>query len=408
VIGKMVLKPGLAGLGRIEVPLARSSGLAESGILVIQSLAAFMTKNTLPALTAFLLAAIGPALAQDLPPYQSLETRHVCTAQPIHETPAGTQARVLGAGAEVMLRDVTFGPEGGAWFALDYPTGKGLERAIGYLPVSSVKHFCAPEGAAPEDSTSRLQSYLAPPNTCHVVAARADTVEELNGQARSMPTYAPVISGYRLHSGGYALSLGLVSTNLRDRIGSPAARVQTGITCVSGADFAEALVHDGTVLTPADPGGLSDDAARLSTALLVLPDNMADTCVPTTAQSLLPGPCRTESPRSAQRPHTSRPDHLGKTVISRASAPACVLNFSMVRSSIRSPRSASSWMVGDANIISWPHMDHSATNRRHPSPSGGRPARAGSCGGRSVTCRWRLISQGRACFPRRSAVRAAR
>ncbi|ABL71463.1 TPR repeat [Paracoccus denitrificans] len=266
VIGKMVLKPGLAGLGRIEVHPARFSGLAESGILVIQSLAAFMTKNTLPALTAFLLAAIGPALAQDLPPYQSLETRHVCTAQPIHETPAGTQARVLGAGAEVMLRDVTFGPEGGAWFALDYPTGKGLERAIGYLPVSSVKHFCAPEGAAPEDSTSRLQSYLAPPNTCHVVAARADTVEELNGQARSMPAYAPVISGYRLHSGGYALSLGLVSTNLRDRIGSPAARLQTGITCVSGADFAEALVHDGTVLTPADPGGLSDDAARLSTA----------------------------------------------------------------------------------------------------------------------------------------------
>ncbi|KRW96008.1 hypothetical protein [Paracoccus sp. MKU1] len=99
MIGKMVLKPGLAGLGRIEGHPARSSGLAESGILVIQSLAAFMTKNTLPALTVFLLAAIGPALAQDLPPYQSLETRHVCTAQPIHETPAGTQARVLGATA---------------------------------------------------------------------------------------------------------------------------------------------------------------------------------------------------------------------------------------------------------------------------------------------------------------------
>lgn len=266
LIGKTVLKRGLVWLGRIDIHPARSSGFAESGTRVIQSLAAFMTNNTLPALIAFLLAANGPALAQDLPPHQSLETRHVCAAQPIHETPAGTEAHMLEAGAEVLLRDVTFGPEGGAWFALDYPTGKGLERATGYLPVSSVKHFCAPEGAAPEDSAARLQSYLAPPNTCHAVAARADTVEELNGHARSMAAYAPAMAGYRLHSGGFALSLGLVSTNLRDRISSPAARLQTGITCVSGADFAEALVHDGTAFVPADPGGLSDDAARLSAA----------------------------------------------------------------------------------------------------------------------------------------------
>lgn len=222
-----------------------------------------MTKNTLRAVTVFLLAAIHPgwALAQDLPPYQPLETRHVCTGQPIYDAPAGTEARVLEAGAEVLVRDVTFGPEGSAWFALDYPTGKGLERATGYLPVSSVQHFCGQEGAAPEVNTNRLQSYLAPPNTCHVVAARADTVEGLNGHARSMPAYAPSMSGYRLHSGGYALSLGLVSSNLRDRI----ARVQTDATCASGADFAEALVHDGTAFAPAD-AGLSDDAVRLSAA----------------------------------------------------------------------------------------------------------------------------------------------
>lgn len=61
-----------------------------------------------------------------------------------------------------------------------------------------------------------------------------------------------------------------------------------------------------------------------------------------------PGPCRTGSPPSAQRPPASRPNHLWRTAISRASTPACATHCSMARSSIRSPKPESSWRVAPA------------------------------------------------------------
>lgn len=215
-------------------------------------------------MVALLLGAAAPAQAQDLPPHQALETRHVCTSQPIHVAPAGATGRMLNASEEVTLLDVTFGPDGAAWFALDHATGKGLERATGYLPVTEVAHFCDTPATRPGIGAERLQSYLAPPNTCHALSARTDTIAELNDHARSMAAYGPAMSGYRLHSGGYALSLGLLATDLAGRIASHAA--QTGLTCVSGADFAEALVFDGAGFAPADPDAALDEAARLAAA----------------------------------------------------------------------------------------------------------------------------------------------
>lgn len=101
-----------------------------------------MTEITLSVLAMLLFGFGAAAQAQDLPPHQSLETRHICASQAIYRTPAGVRSQMLAAGEPVALRDVTFDPDGAVWFVLDYATGKGLERDLGYLPIAQVRHFC--------------------------------------------------------------------------------------------------------------------------------------------------------------------------------------------------------------------------------------------------------------------------
>ena len=215
-----------------------------------------------------MLAVMAPrmAQAQDLAPYQPLEIRHVCTAQPMREMPAGAEARMMEAGEQVVLRGVTYAPDETAWFALDYATGRGLERATGYLPVAEVKHFCADSAGSLGASDSRLQTYLAPPNSCHLVVGHADTVEALNGLTSSMPGFADSMASYRLQSGGYALTVGLLSTEIANQIVSRSDQLPVSSLCASGADFAEALVYDGARFAPLDPSAFESDAARLASA----------------------------------------------------------------------------------------------------------------------------------------------
>lgn len=227
-----------------------------------------MMKSVLHFLLLFVLAAVAPcsALAQDLAPYQPLEIRHVCTAQPMRETPGGTATRMMESGEQVVLRDLTYASDETAWFALDYATGRGLERAIGYLPVSQVRHFCADSAHSEVSSDSRLQSYSAPPNTCHLVVGYAATVDAVNVLARSLPDLAVAMSSYRLQSGGYALTAGLLSTEEAAQVVRRLDQLPNGSTCVSGADFAEALVYDGATFTSVDHSASENDAARLLSA----------------------------------------------------------------------------------------------------------------------------------------------
>ena len=196
-----------------------------------------MMKSVLHFLLLFVLAAVAPcsAFAQDLAPYQPLEIRHVCTAQAMRATPGGTATRMMESGEQVVLRDLTYASDETAWFALDYATGRGLERAIGYLPVGQVRHFCAESANSGVASDSRLQSYSAPPNTCHLVVGSAATVDAVNVLARSLPDLAVAMSSYRLQSGGYALTAGLLSTKEAAQVVRRLDQLPNGSTCVSGA-----------------------------------------------------------------------------------------------------------------------------------------------------------------------------
>lgn len=223
-----------------------------------------MIRITLSALALLSFGFGVPALAQELPPHQPLETRHICTAQPIYRAPDGAEARVLSAGEVVTLRDVTFGPDGAAWFALDYATGKGLERAVGYLQTADVTHFCPPSTAMTADGFGQI--YLAPPNTCHLVAGHADTLRELNNLAVSLPAFGRSASGYRLYSGGYALVLGLLSTGASERILRLSDQFPKGSFCASGADFSQAMIFEDAGFVEAGRDGFQDAAALLAEA----------------------------------------------------------------------------------------------------------------------------------------------
>lgn len=227
-----------------------------------------MIKTASHLLILFVMAVSAPRLAQaqEFAPYQPLEIRHVCTAQPMRETPGGAETRMIEAGEQVVLQDVTYAPDETAWFALEYATGRGLERATGYLPVEQVTHFCADPAKSGDASDSGLQTYLAPPNSCHLVIGHADTVEALNGLARSMPDYTASMSGYRLHSGGYALTAGLLSTKVDQQIISRSGNLPDSSFCASGVEFAEALVFDGASFALADKSASETAADRLASA----------------------------------------------------------------------------------------------------------------------------------------------
>ncbi|MDR7123506.1 hypothetical protein [Pseudotabrizicola sp. 4114] len=223
-----------------------------------------MIRFTLSALALLSFGFGLPALGQELSPHQPADTRHICTAQPIYAAPGGAEARVLTAGEVVTLRDLTFGPGGAAWFALEYATGKGLERAVGYLQIAAVSHFCPPSASLTADG--RGQTYRAPPNTCHLVAGHADTLRVLNALAASLPAFGRSASAYRLQSGGYALVLGLLSTGVSERILRLSDQLPEGSSCASGADFSEALIPQGAGFVEAGRDGLQDAAALLAEA----------------------------------------------------------------------------------------------------------------------------------------------
>ena len=227
-----------------------------------------MMKSALHLLLLIMLASLAPrsAFAQDLAPYQPLEIRHVCTAQVMRATPAGTETRMMEPGEQVVLRDLTYAPDQTAWFALDYATGRGLERATGYLPVGEVRHFCADPARGEVGSDSRLQSYSAPPNTCHLVVGYADTLDAVNVLASSVPGLAAALSSYRLQSGGYAVTAGLLSTEVAAQVIRPSDQLPNGSTCVSGAEFSDALVYDGARFASVDHSAFENDAARLLSA----------------------------------------------------------------------------------------------------------------------------------------------
>lgn len=223
-----------------------------------------LIKNGIVFLSASLLAVLtisGPVRSDGLQPHQPLGIRHVCAPAQVSASPGKSAQHSLSSRDEIQLEDITFGSDNKPYFAVNYATGTGLQRATGFLPIDQVFNFCDFEKRAVNG-----QSFLAPPNTCHLIAVETSSVAALNKEASALEKFRASMAAYRMSNGNYALSLGLLNTRASEAILRQADGIPTTSQCSTGAEFAEAMLKAENTFSEGESGRLVSDAERLAAA----------------------------------------------------------------------------------------------------------------------------------------------
>lgn len=177
-----------------------------------------------------------PAAAQDDLHYQPLEIRHVCAGASVFADAGRGVVGTLDAGTEVRVTGFTFSADVMPYFAVDYASGSGLQRAAGFVAMEDVRSFCPAPVRTP---------YRAPPNTCHLTAGWRSSIGEVNDLAVGLRDFGPSMSAYRVRGGGYTLSLGLLNIRASAGILRGSQVLPDESDCVSGETFVSALVQTG-------------------------------------------------------------------------------------------------------------------------------------------------------------------
>lgn len=201
------------------------------------------------------------AQSNSLPPHQPLGIRHVCAPVQVSASPGQSVGHWLHSGEEVQLQDITFGPDNKPYFSVKYATGTGLQRATGFLPIDQVSNFCDFEKRA-----ANGQNFLAPPNTCHLVAVEKNSIAALNKEASAFEKYRASMAAYRMSNGNYALSLGLLNIRASETILRLARELPANSKCSTGAEFVEALVKTESAFSDEQSRRFATDAQRLAAA----------------------------------------------------------------------------------------------------------------------------------------------
>lgn len=201
------------------------------------------------------------AQSNSLPPHQPLGIRHVCAPVQVSVSPGQSVRHSLHSGEEVQLQDITFGPDNKPYFSVKYATGTGLQRATGFLLIDQVSNFCDFEKRA-----AYGQNFLAPPNTCHLVAVEKSSIAALNKEASALEKYRASMAAYRMSNGSYALSLGLLNIRASETILELAKDLPANSQCSTGAEFVEALVKTESTFSDEQSRRFASDTERLAVA----------------------------------------------------------------------------------------------------------------------------------------------
>lgn len=196
--------------------------------------------RTAPVVLMAVLSAT-PSVAQELP-YQPYEIRQLCSVNgdsqvEIFAGPGQSSGNSLPVGTEVAVDDVSFDEMGQLYYRADYPTGQGLERATGYIRAKAARNHCEYD----ERRQLTLKRFVAPPNTCHLIAASRGTIAEINDFARSYADFLPSMMAYRAENGWYAVSLGLIPTASAGFLLANTTRIPPDSYCSDGAGYIEVL-----------------------------------------------------------------------------------------------------------------------------------------------------------------------
>lgn len=198
-------------------------------------------------------SSASPSVAEELP-YQPYAVRQLCSVngEPQVETfasPGRDRGISLPVGTPVLIDDVSFDGSGQLYFRAEYPTGQGLERATGYIRAEAAPNYCNYS----DRQQPTLNRFVAPPNTCHLIAASRRTVAEVNDFAASYADFLPSMMVYRADNGWYAVSLGLIPTAREAFLRANTTRIPPDSYCSDGARYVAALDRRGDVFMEIEP-----------------------------------------------------------------------------------------------------------------------------------------------------------
>ncbi|WP_405402677.1 hypothetical protein [Paracoccus sp. Ld10] len=199
----------------------------------------------LPALLACLILAPSVSLAQNaLPAYQPAAVRQICKAAPVSDTPGGAEVGRVAAGDAITVTDLSLDADGNLHFQY------GDATTPRFIASGAARNFCGYGERAAASPTA----FLAPPNTCHVIAASRRTLDDVNLFAADYPAYAQVMNVFRSQNGWYAVSLGLISNQIVGQVLSEGPDIPYDAYCSDGANYFEVMDwQDGRFSEPSPP-----------------------------------------------------------------------------------------------------------------------------------------------------------
>ncbi|MFV0410212.1 MAG: hypothetical protein ACK5LJ_11105 [Paracoccus sp. (in: a-proteobacteria)] len=218
-----------------------------------------------PVLSLFILTA---AQAQDIPPYQHQAERELCAAITLFETAGGTEIGQAEAEVGVTIADADFGEDGALYFRLNDPqTGP-------YIIASALTHSC---NYSQQRHLAPIP-FLAPPNSCHVIAASRRTLKEVNEFAAEHSAYLPQMNVFHARNGWYAISLGLVSSESAAHILRAGEGIPEDAYCADGANYFDIMERRDGIFSEPDPPAPVDPVERQAEAyrLVNAPESDSD------------------------------------------------------------------------------------------------------------------------------------
>lgn len=201
-----------------------------------------LLRRAVPVMLAAAMAL--PALAQDIAPYQPLTQRQTCGTGQMLDAPGGAAVAPLPApGTRITITDLTHGPDGVLYYQLDQ---------AGYVATRNAPHFCGFT-----DRAGRGAPHLsATPNSCHLIAASRQTLDQVNAFAADYAIFQPTMAVYRSQNGWYGISVGQVSLAAAAPILANAKILPKDAYCSDGAGYVAVMDQiNGRFAEPDDGDG---------------------------------------------------------------------------------------------------------------------------------------------------------
>ncbi len=220
------------------------------------------------------------AIAEDsATPYQPPSLRQVCEAAPISDRPGGDVVAQAAPGDTVTIKDVAFDADGALYFQIDRAAGPQ------FVPVKATAHFCD----FPPSPAEGPAAFLAPPNSCHLIAASRRTLDEVNAFVADHAEYLPQMTVFRAQNGWYAISLGMISTLAVERVLAVGGNIPPDAYCSDGANYFGVMdKRDGRFVEP-DPPAPADPVARKAEAARLIGQGLANDDLALLSRSCLLG-----------------------------------------------------------------------------------------------------------------------